>query len=266
MRIDNNLRAKEDLYVGKAPVSSDPKHLELWQKTYAREDKEYSDSLAGGTDLMGANYQRYMRQYLRCVQAVDTSVGQVVDALKTAKLDKNTIIIYASDQGFFLGEKGWYDKRWYYEPSAGTPLVISAPGIKTRRVKSVSENVDLAPTLLDLANCPSDREMQGKSLLPAMRSGVSSREYAYGHFYENNDGEHKVPKYVSIVGDRYKLICYYELREFELFDLRTDPDESKNIWIASGALGKKLFQDLISKMRQVREEVDVINSVREAIR
>ncbi len=264
MRIDKNLRATDDLYVGKAPMTSNPKHLELWQKTYAREDKEYQEAVANGADLMGANYQRYLRQYLRCVHDVDTSVGQVIDALKVAKLDKNTIVIYASDQGFFLGEKGWYDKRWFYEPSAGTPLVISAPGMKARRVKALSENVDLAPTLLDFANLKPGPAMQGTSLVPSMQSGKGSKEYAYGHFYESNDGEHKVPKFVSIVGDRYKLICYYELKEFELFDLKTDPTESSNLWKSSGSLGEELFRDLISKMREVREEVAVINSVRDA--
>ena len=269
MGVGKNLNPTSDLYVGKAPVTSVSNYLDLWRATYSREDREYAESLKNGVDLVGANYQRYLRQYLRCVQDVDTSVGQVMDALKEARLDKNTIVIYASDQGFFLGEKGWFDKRWYYEPSAGTPLVISAPGMRSQRVRSLSENVDIAPTLLDLANCQVDPAMQGSSLVPAMQTGKGAKEYAYGHFYENNDGEHKVPKYVSVVGDRYKLICYYELKEFELFDLKSDPDESKNLWVGSettSSVSKKMAQDLISKMRQVREDVVIINSVREALR
>jgi arylsulfatase A-like enzyme len=268
MGIEKTLKPQADLYVGKAPVTSVPEYLAKWSETYSREDRDYAESLKSG-DLLGANYQRYMRHYLRCVQDVDTSVGQLMDAIKDARLDKNTIIIYASDQGFFLGEKGWFDKRWFYEPSSGTPLVISAPGMKARRVKTLTENVDIAPTLLDFAQCAVDPEMQGVSLVPAMQTGKGLRGYAYGHFYENNDGEHKVPKYVSIVGDRYKLICYYELHEWELFDLKSDPDESKNLWDGSPALEplrKRMVQDLISKMRQVREEVSVINSVRESLR
>lgn len=268
MGVASNLNPTSDLYVGKAPTTSVTNYLDLWRATYSREDAEYTESLKKG-DLVGANYQRYMRQYLRCVQDVDTSVGQLMDALKEARLEKNTIVIYASDQGFFLGEKGWFDKRWYYEPSSGTPLVISAPGMKAQRIKSLSENVDLAPTLLDFAKVAIDPEMQGSSLLPAMQSGRGSKEYAYGHFYESNDGEHKVPKYVSIVGERYKLICYYELQEFELFDVKSDSDESKNLWGDSstrGALKAQMYQSLISKMRQVREEVDVIQKVRECPR
>jgi arylsulfatase A-like enzyme len=199
------------------------------------------------------------------VAAVDEGVGQILDELDRSRLAKNTIVVYASDQGFFLGENGWYDKRWFYEPSAGTPLLIRLPGRegRGRAVSTPTSNVDLAPTILEWAGIEPPPAMQGESLMPLIRQERVARGPVYGHFYESDDADHKAPKYVAIATQRHKLICYYELEEWELFDLAKDPDETRNLWpekIAS-ATRHEMVRKLLAKQRELREEPALIGRV-----
>lgn len=267
MRLDKNIRPAEDLMVDYVPPRMDADQQAAWKKAMAPQDAAYRRRLAETGDLLGTNYQRYLREYLRCVAGVDESVGQIYSYLKKHKLLQNTVVIYASDQGFFLGENAWYDKRWFYEPSAGTPLIVRpASGAKARRVvTSLTENVDLAPTILDIAGVTPPKTMQGRSLVPLLtgRKGGTGETAVYGHFYESNDGDHQAPKYVAVATKSHKLVFYYDLDEWELFDLAHDPAETKNLWrqAAARSVRADLVRKLVSCMREVKEDPDLIRLV-----
>lgn len=270
MRLDEHIRPAEDLLVDFVPPRMDGAQRALWQAAMAKQDEAYKRALAQSGDLLGTNYQRYLRDYLRCVAGLDESVGEIYGYLRSEGLLKNTVVIYASDQGFFLGENGWYDKRWFYEPSAGTPLVIRPPGEgrQARQVPSLTSNVDLAPTILELAGVDVPDSMQGVTLAPivAGKTIESGEITVYGHFYESDDPDHKAPKYVAIATARHKLIFYYELGEWEMFDLRTDPHETRNLWSdgATNAVRSELVRKLLAKQRELQEEPEVVRVTKRA--
>ena len=238
----------------------------------ASQDKHYKNALSTSGDLLGTNYQRYMKEYLRCVAGVDESVGAIYSYLKSKNMLKNTIIIYASDQGFFLGENSWYDKRWFYEPSAGTPLIIRPAGATRSRktVRTLTSNLDLAPTILDLAGIGIPESMQGSTFAPILQGQATDAGSAsvYGHFYESNDGEHHVPKYVAITTLRHKLIYYYELDEWELFDLSIDPNEERNLWSRGvpPEVRSELLRKLVAQQRDIKEDPVIIDRVQSAVK
>jgi arylsulfatase A-like enzyme len=147
-------------------------------------------------------------------------------------LDKNTIVVYSSDQGVYLGEHGWFDKRWMYEESFRMPLLMRWPGrIKPgTRVDRLTQNIDFAPTLLDAAGVPVPKDMQGKSLLPLLSGKkVEWRKSIYYHYYEEGGG-HGVTRHYGVRTANYKLIHYYAYDEWELFDMRKDPHEMNNVY------------------------------------
>ena len=267
MRLDNDIRPAEDLRVDYVPRRMDASQREAWTKAMAPQDALYRRRLAETGDLLGTNYQRYMLEYLRCVAGVDESIGQIYRYLETNKLLKNTVVIYASDQGFFLGENAWFDKRWFYEPSTGTPLVIRPAGgaRAPRTVSLLTSNVDLAPTFLDLAGLRSPSSVQGTSLTPLLngRKSAHQPDAVYGHFYESEDGEHHAPKYVGITTERHKLIYYYELKEWELFDLSHDAVEKKNLWTngVSLPIRVELLRKLLARMHALKEEPGLVRDV-----
>lgn len=265
MRIDRHMRQGVDLLVDWAPPQLDGKDREVWRAAWGSQNAAYHQRLSATGDLMGVNYQRYIANYLRCISVVDEGVGEVMAALKKSGQDKNTIVVYTSDQGFFLGEKGWYDKRWFYEPSAGTPLIVRFPDKMNqgRRVSVPTSGVDMAPTILEWAGLKAPVEMQGESLNPLVKGELSARRPVYGHFYEDNDPDHKVPKYTAIATERWKLICYYDLGECELFDLRSDPTESRNLWLGGGdqRVKAEMVRKLSSEMRRLKEDGAVIQKV-----
>jgi arylsulfatase A-like enzyme len=201
------------------------------------------------------------------VAGVDASVGEIYGFLKSRGLLRNTVLIYASDQGFLLGENAWYDKRWFYEPSAGTPLVVRPVGGTgaARTVESLTSNVDLAPTILDLAGVACPKSMQGASLAALLkgRTSDSGTRAVYGHFYESDDGDHKAPKYVALTTARHKIIFYYEENEWELFDLAKDPNEAANLWQRAGfgAVRKEMQRKLLARMRELDEEEGILRRV-----
>ncbi|MEL0118329.1 MAG: sulfatase [Opitutae bacterium] len=185
-----------------------------------------------GKKLTRWNYQRYIKNYLRCVKAVDENIGRMLDYLDENGLSKNTVVIYSSDQGFWLGEHGWFDKRWMYEESLHTPLLVSWAG----RTKPGSTNTDLvsnldfAQTFLDIAGAPQPKDMQGRSLLPILHGKTPEdwRKTHYYHYYEA--GGHGVPIHFGVTDGRYKLIRYPDekLNTWEFFDLKVDPQEMKS--------------------------------------
>jgi arylsulfatase A-like enzyme len=209
-----------------------PEQKARWDAAYEPVIDSFNKANLSGKELALYKYQRYMRDYLRCVQSVDDNVGRLMEYLKTNGLDKNTIVIYTSDQGFFLGEHGWFDKRWMYEESFRTPLIIKWPGVTNKKIKTSSmvQNLDFAETILDMAGLPIPSDMQGKSIVPVLKGKLKGdvHDALYYHFYENQ--EHKVAKHIGVRTDRYKLIYFYENNEWELYDLQKDKKEMHNVY------------------------------------
>src|SRR5690606_19531223 len=205
-------------------------------KVYDKRVEEYKRLNLKGDDLTRWKYQQYMKDYLACVVAVDENVGRLLDYLeKEGELD-NTIIVYTSDQGFFLGEHGFFDKRIMYEECLRTPLLIRYPkGIKGGLVSdALAMNLDFAPTLLDYAGVAIPEDMQGISLRPVMENSGNAlpgwRDAVYYHYYEYPSW-HMVKRHYGIRTDRYKLIHFYnDIDEWELYDLLKDPKEMRNVY------------------------------------
>lgn len=199
-----------------------------WDKSYGPKNKEFAAANLEGSDLVRWKYQRYVKDYLRCVDAVDDNVGRVLDYLEESGLADNTIVIYTSDQGWYLGEHGWFDKRWMYEESFRTPLVVRWPGkIKAGSTsKQMVMNLDFAETFLDVAGAEIPEDMQGKSIKNILVGNTPAdwRKSVYYHYYEF-PGAHSVQRHYGVRTDRYKLINFYEKKEWELFDLEKDPNE-----------------------------------------
>jgi arylsulfatase A-like enzyme len=204
-------------------------------------------------------YQRYMRDYLACVDSIDDSVGRLLDYLDKNGLADNTIVVYTSDQGFFLGDHDWFDKRFMYEESLTIPFLVRWPG----RVKagSVSDgmilNVDFAPTLLDAAGAAVPADMQGKSFLPLLRGESpadwrTSMYYRYYHYPQ----DHRVQPHYGVRTERYKLICFNKIGRWELYDLTKDPHELKNLYAdpAHAATVRDLKEEMYRLKKELKDE------------
>ena len=209
-----------------------PEQRTAWDKVYNPIIEDFSRRQLKGKALAEWKFQRYMRDYLKCVSSVDDNIGRVLDYLQqTGELD-NTIIIYTSDQGFYLGEHGWFDKRFMYEESLKTPFVIRYPkAIAPNRVtNAMIQNIDYAPTLLDLVGLPVPRDMQGESFKAVLTGKKQkAKDALYYHYYEY-PRPHAVKKHYGVRTDRYKLIHFYnDIDEWEFYDLKTDPNELHNL-------------------------------------
>jgi arylsulfatase A-like enzyme len=206
----------------------------LWDEYYKPISDAFYKSNLKGKPLEEWMYQRYIKDYLSCVVSVDENIGRLLTYLEENKLLDNTLIIYTSDQGFFLGEHGWYDKRFMYEESLGIPLVIRYPEkITAGQVnQNLVMNLDIAPTILDAAGIGIPADLQGESLLSlGPESSRSWRKSIYYHYYEFPYGAHKVKKHYGVRTDRYKLIHFYnDIDDWELYDLKLDPYELNNIY------------------------------------
>jgi len=212
-----------------------------------------NDSLTGDA-LKYWKYQTYIKDYLRCVAGVDRAVGSVLDYLEENGLSENTIVVYTSDQGFYLGEHGWFDKRWMYEESFKMPFLIKNP--RTIEAGTTSDamvmNVDFAPTLLDMAGLKIPAEMQGKSFKGAFEGDKkNNRKSVYYHYYEYPIW-HKVQPHYGVKTERYKLMhFYYSMDEWELYDLKTDPNEMRNIYSEAAP---ELIERLKKELEALRKE------------
>ncbi len=208
-----------------------------------------NDSLYG-MELKKWKYQNYVKDYLRCIAGVDRAVGRVLDYLDENGLSENTLVIYTSDQGFYLGEHGWFDKRWMYEESFKMPLLMRLPNtIKPNTISNdLIMNVDFAPTMLDIAGIDIPQEMQGESFKHVFDdSSFIGRDAVYYHYYEYPLW-HKVQPHYGIRTNRYKLMhFYYSMDEWELYDLENDPTEMSNIYndVENDSLIKVLKQKLV---------------------
>ncbi len=207
-----------------------------------------------GDELKYWKFQTYIKDYLRCVAGIDRAVGSVLDYLEENGLSENTLVVYTSDQGFYLGEHGWFDKRWMYEESFKMPFVIKNP--RTIKPGTISDamvmNVDFAPTLLDMAGLEIPAEMQGKSFKGTFEDNEKSlRKSVYYHYYEYPIW-HQVQPHYGIRTDRYKLMhFYYSMDEWELYDLKTDPTEMNNIYSEASP---QLIKSLKNELEELRKE------------
>ncbi len=202
-----------------------------WDAAYWKKNEDFHEAKLSGNDLALWKYQRYMQDYLATVQSVDESVGMILDWLDTHGLASNTLVIYTSDQGFYLGEHGWFDKRFMYEESLSTPLLVRYPNeIKGQWVSdALVQNLDFAETILDYAGVDIPQDMQGLSLRPILEQKKQQmHEALYYHYYEY-PAEHAVKRHYGIRSPNYKLIhYYYDIDAWELYDLKNDPLELYN--------------------------------------
>ena len=220
-----------------------------------------NDSLQGAA-LKNWKYQRYIKDYLRCVAGVDEAVGQMLDYLEANGLDENTIVVYTSDQGFYLGEHGWFDKRWMYEPSFRMPFMIKYPKkIKAgTHNKELLLNIDFAPTLLDLAGVSIPKDIQGESFKRQLYGKrYKGRDAVYYHYYEYPFW-HKVQPHYGVSTGKYKLIhYYYDMDEWELFDLENDKNEMQNLYGKPGyeKITFTLKQKIKSLQKQYKDDMSL---------
>ncbi|MFG0328398.1 MAG: sulfatase/phosphatase domain-containing protein [Phycisphaerales bacterium] len=214
------------------PGNLTPEQLEVWNAAYEPKNEAFRAANLEGDDLVRWKYQRYIKDYLRSIRSVDDHVGRILDYLDESGLAENTIVIYSSDQGFYLGDHGWYDKRWMYEESLRMPFLVRWPGqiAPNSTNEDLVQNLDFAPTFLDVAGAEIPGDLQGRSLAPLMRGDTPAdwRESIYYHYYEY-PAVHMVPRHYGVRTESHKLIHYYQINEWELFDLERDPDELRSV-------------------------------------
>jgi len=215
------------------PGNLTPEQLAAWNAAYGPKNEAFEEAQLEGDDLVRWKYQRYAKDYLRCIASIDDGVGRILDYLDESGLAENTVVIYTSDQGWFLGEHGWYDKRWMYEESFRTPLLVRWPGVTEPGSENtdLAQNLDFAPTFLDIAGIEPPDRMQGVSLVPLLRGETPEdwRKSVYYRYYEH-PAVHMVHRHEGVRTNRYKLIHFYRLGEWELYDLERDPDELRSVY------------------------------------
>ncbi len=268
MEVDRHLIVGHDLKVNDKEWYADPKKSS-WSKhffedpRFAKRSAEFNANPPTGRDLVKWKYQAYLKDYLRCTWAVDVNIGKVVEALEKMGLTDNTIVMYSADQGFYMGEHGWFDKRFMYEESFRTPLIAKWPGkIKPGSVNTdLVQNIDFAETFLDLADAPIPDDMQGKSLVPLLKGEKPAdwRDSLYYHYYEY-PGPHAVRRHEGVFDGRWKLIRFYGKdvpngEEWELYDLKTDPTEMNNIY--SNPEHKEQIKVMEQKLKKLKDQYDV---------
>ncbi len=226
-----------------------PEQRDAWEVGYKNEVEEFFSSNFTSQERINWNLKRYLQDYLRCILSVDESVGEIMQYIEQNGLSENTLIVYTSDQGFFLGEHGLFDKRYMYEESLRTPLIMKYPAKITKGIRSneLVQNLDLAPTILDVAGIAIPEPFQGKSLTPLFITPdlANWRESIYYQFYESGWG---VPEHYGIRTKNFKLIHFTTKPDsWELYDLKADPYEMKNLYsdVTYVLAIKKLKKELI---------------------
>lgn len=256
MTIDRHLTPRDLKLL--EPDGLTAEQLAAWNEAYRPKNVALEQANLQGRDLWRWKYQRYIKDYLRCVASVDDNLGRVLDYLDHSGLAENTVVIYTSDQGFYLGDHNWYDKRWMYEPSLRSPFLVRWPGVvKPGSVSSeMVLDVDLAETFLDIAGAAVPADMQGRSIKPLLAGQPPSdwRTSMYYHYYEF-PGAHSVQKHYGVRTDRYKLIHFYDLDEWELYDLETDPKEMRNAY--GDPARAQIAQQMKGELARLRRQLDV---------
>jgi arylsulfatase A-like enzyme len=244
------------------PAGLQGPELNRW---YASKPMEVSLDFAGrqqtlrGEELFQWKYQRYIKDYLRCVASVDDNVGRLLDYLDHNGLRDNTVVIYTSDQGFFLGDHGWYDKRFMYEESIKMPFLVRWPGVTRPGTAqtAMALNVDFAPTFLDLAGLPVPADMQGRSLAPLLRGEQPAdwrRSWYYRYYHD--PGHHNTRAHYGLRTETHKLIYFWKKNQWECYDLEHDPLELRSIYDdpAHAQTIAQLKQELARLKAEVRDQ------------
>jgi arylsulfatase A-like enzyme len=244
----------------KAPGDLNAEQRKIWDAYYDPRNQAFREAKLEGKDLVRWKYNRYMHDYLGCIKAVDESVGRILKFLDDEGLAKNTIVVYSSDQGFYLGEHGWFDKRWIFEESLRTPLLVR--WTEVAKAGSVNgdlvSNLDFAETFLEAAGVETPAEMQGRSLVPVLKGKTPEdwRKSFYYHYYEF-PGWHDVRRHYGVVTPRYKLVHFYEpdANYWELFDREKDPRELKSVY--GTADYARVQKELETELARLRKELKV---------
>lgn len=250
-----------DLKLAPPPYLNE-EQLSTWNAAYGPKNEAFEEMNLEGRDLVRWKYQRYIKDYLRCIASVDDNVGRVLDYLDESGLADNTIVIYSSDQGFYLGDHGWFDKRFMYEESYRQPLLVKWPGVVEPNSVNhdLVSNLDFAETFLEIAGVPVPEDMQGRSLVPLLRGETPEdwRKSHYYHYYEfeaDRRAAHMVRRHYGVRTPRYKLIHFYNLDEWELYDLEKDPREMNNVYGSEGYAD--VVSELKAEVRRLQQQYEV---------
>ncbi len=245
LRPDQTSRLKTlyEKYIGRM----DEDQRAAWDTFYTPLIEDFYRKGLQGKELADWKFQRYMRDYMKTVKSLDDNVGRVLDYLQEKGLLDNTLVVYTSDQGFYMGEHGWFDKRFMYEESMHTPLIMRLPAGFDRKgdIDELVQNIDYAPTFLELAGVPVPDDMHGISLLPLLKGEHPAhwRQSLYYHYYEY-PAEHSVKRHYGVRTNRYKLIHFYnDIDEWELYDLQADPTEMNNLY------GQTEYASVVEELR-----------------
>jgi len=242
----------------KPPRGLTESQLAAWNAAYEPKNDAFRKAHLTGKEYIRWEYQRFIKDYLRTVASIDDNLGRVLDYLDKTGLAKNTVVVYASDNGFFLGDHGWFDKRWMYEESLRVPLIVRRPG--TIAPGSVNQdlvlNLDFAETFLEMAGVRIPSGMQGRSLMPLLRGETPTdwRDAIYYQYYAFPDW-HWVPRQYGVRTRQHKLVHYYEIGEWELFDLAADPQEMRSVY--NDSTYKDVVARLTTRLGQLREQYGV---------
>ena len=241
----------------------DNRQKEVWDAHYDPILKDFMKSELTGEDLALWKFNRYMKDYLSTVQSVDDGVGTLLDYLDENDLTQNTIVVYTSDQGFYLGEHGWFDKRFMYEESFRTPLLMRYPEeIKAGTViDDLVQNIDFAPTFLDYAGVTVPSDIQGVSLRKLVKGEVGEWRDAIYYTYYEFPGEHNVPRHHGVRTDQYKLIhFYFDSNQWELYDLEKDPSEMHNVYEDKNYKNiREMMHEKLNEMRKKYGDSDSLD-------
>jgi arylsulfatase A-like enzyme len=260
----------QDMMIGKTLTRKDlkltppprltPEQLAVWNAYYEPRNEAFRKANRAGADLVRWKYNRYLHDYLGCIKSIDESVGRLLKFLDDEHLADNTLVVYSSDQGFFLGEHGWFDKRWIFAESLHAPLLVRWPRVARAGVvnEDIVSNLDFAETLLEAAGLPVPAEMQGRSFMPLLKGQTPAdwRKAFYYHYYEH-PAVHNVARHYGVVTARYKLVHFYEpeFNYWELFDLEKDPCELRSVY---GEADYAAVQaELAGELARLRRELKV---------
>lgn len=238
-----------------------PEQRKIWDEAYLPKNNAFWEANLHGKELAEWKGQRYLHEYLATVKAVDEGIGKILDYLEETGLDENTLVVYTSDQGFYLGEHGWFDKRFMYEESMKMPLLMQLPGViePGTEIDAMVQNLDFAPTFLDLAGGSQyASEMQGRSFREVLEGTTNEFNDAVYYHYYDFPAFHMVKRHYGVRTDRYKLIHFYDdIDEWEFYDLKKDPKEQHN------AINDKEYKDIITVMHKKLDSLQEYYSVTE---
>ncbi|MGB6044699.1 MAG: sulfatase [Pirellulales bacterium] len=245
-----------------APYEMNEQQRAEWNKAYGPKNEAFRKAKLEGKDLVRWKYQRYVKDYLRCIDSVDENLGRVLKYLDDNGLADNTVVVYSSDQGWYLGDHGWYDKRWMYEESFRTPLLVRWPGVVEPGSENsdLTSNLDFAQTFLQMAGVQQPADMQGASLVPVLKGNTPDdwRTSVYYHYYEY-PSVHMVRRHYGVRTDRYKLIHFYGLDEWEFYDLAKDPEELQNAY--SDPANAEMIGTLKMELERLRKQYKVPHDI-----